>query len=796
MRVANNAEFTMRNVRGRGTVNSKVATVPTRKIADSASNDFVVDIRIYIIVITLAMAGSFMLGVGFGPPVVLSSPSSLLNAGMLLAVRDQSWAAAVPESDLEAFTLSGATNISNEIDRPSGQHLMVDMEGVDSAFLDSEELLSRAMVETVAESGLTMLSYHCHTLKPAGVSCVGVLLESHISFHTWPEDGVITLDLFSCGANPLLPVVSTIQRLFGIGNPETIRSHWSHELRGFRPDDEKRKNYLDDSSDLTLWVLSPIDIYSKKQIHSSLTKYQRVDIWDVVKVNQGLSEEDVFQRNMSSDDTRLELPEFLSPNRILFLDGIVQSVGSNERVYHEALVHPAMFAHPYPKQVVILGGGEGATLREVLKHRTVEQVVMIEIDEELVPIMREHLPALNNCSDLIGRTSNCFDDPLVNLTFEDGRKWFLERYGTSPIVEPPAEPVDVIILDALDPEDDTEMSGNLYNDRDFISSLIKSLSPEGVLVIQIGTAATIYDPRPDFGIYKNRETLFHLLEANEDVQALLIYEEEHCGFFEPHSFLIACKSVDCRSRWYARSDQIDYQIYDRIVSTRSRQPALVFYDGTTQHAYQWPKKGWEAIYCRREPTPFECAYRHLNFSAKIFEFELDAKDEDRFFTVEVKTDENGKEESFVHAAVDMPKGSYIMPGHLASSLEVSSRNMDGLKSNVNVGGGRVAVIEDLLDVFKDYAHESSALGSANNYVEVGASVLIRRVEDSSEANVETWLPRHPSGERPKFSPVYERHRVSFDLFMVASKNIRKGEEIKMHKKMWHQQPWGPLGEER
>ena len=79
----------------------------------------------------------------------------------------------------------------------------MDIKGIEAAFLDSEERLADAMVRTVHGAGLTMLSYHCHKLDPAGISCVGVLLESHISFHTWPEEGVITLDLFTCGPNPL-----------------------------------------------------------------------------------------------------------------------------------------------------------------------------------------------------------------------------------------------------------------------------------------------------------------------------------------------------------------------------------------------------------------------------------------------------------------------------------------------------------------------------------------------------------------------------------------------------------------
>jgi S-adenosylmethionine/arginine decarboxylase-like enzyme len=102
---------------------------------------------------------------------------------------------------------------------------------------------------------------------------VGVLLESHISLHTWPEDGVITLDLFTCGSKPLLPAVPLMENLFGVpAEGVKVRSRWSHELRGFRSEEAKKKNYLDGSSDLSLWVLSPLEMYSKEQIYSNVTR--------------------------------------------------------------------------------------------------------------------------------------------------------------------------------------------------------------------------------------------------------------------------------------------------------------------------------------------------------------------------------------------------------------------------------------------------------------------------------------------------------------------------------------------
>jgi S-adenosylmethionine decarboxylase proenzyme len=146
---------------------------------------------------------------------------------------------------------------------PAGQHLLVDMKGLEAAFLNSEERLAYAMVEVVNQASLTLLSYHCHTLLPSGVSCVGVLLESHVSFHTWPSAGVITLDLFTCGSNPLVPVVPMIERLFGVPASlnEPPKVVWSHKLRGFR----KHRSPLQ-MWDLGVSVLSTMDMDLKKEV--------------------------------------------------------------------------------------------------------------------------------------------------------------------------------------------------------------------------------------------------------------------------------------------------------------------------------------------------------------------------------------------------------------------------------------------------------------------------------------------------------------------------------------------------
>jgi S-adenosylmethionine decarboxylase proenzyme len=226
-----------------------------------------IDIRLFLLLVTLSMAASFYAGVAYGPPGDFKLPSPSASSISTEAATKGSVRNAL--ANLDPLAVHGA----EEEHLPAGQHLLVDLQGVDADFLNSEERLSKAMVDVVKESGLTLLSYHCHALTPTGVSCVGVLLESHISLHTWPEDGVITLDLFTCGSKPLLPAVPLMENLFGVpAKGGKVRSRWSHELRGFRSEEAKKKNYLDGSSDLSLWVLSPLEMYSKEQIYSNMTK--------------------------------------------------------------------------------------------------------------------------------------------------------------------------------------------------------------------------------------------------------------------------------------------------------------------------------------------------------------------------------------------------------------------------------------------------------------------------------------------------------------------------------------------
>jgi spermidine synthase len=142
--------------------------------------------------------------------------------------------------------------------------------------------------------------------------------------------------------------------------------------------------------------------------------------------------------------------------RVLLLDGIIQTTEFDEPGYHEMLVHVPLLTHPAPSRVLIIGGGDGGTLREVLKHPTVQRVDMCEIDGGVVEAAKRFFPGL----------ATGFSDPRLNLTIGDGVAFVRET----------AQPYDAILIDSSDPDGPAE---GLFGQA-FYQSVKKALAPGGV----------------------------------------------------------------------------------------------------------------------------------------------------------------------------------------------------------------------------------------------------------------------------------------------------------------------------
>ncbi|MCF8043988.1 MAG: polyamine aminopropyltransferase [Desulfarculaceae bacterium] len=142
--------------------------------------------------------------------------------------------------------------------------------------------------------------------------------------------------------------------------------------------------------------------------------------------------------------------------RVLLLDGIIQTTEMDEPAYHEMLAHVPLLTHPAPSRVLIIGGGDGGTLREVLRHPTVRQVDMCEIDAQVVEASKRFFPGL-----AVG-----FNDPRLNLIIGDGVAYLNETQ----------ERYDAILIDSSDPEGPAE---GLFGQA-FYQSVKDALAPGGV----------------------------------------------------------------------------------------------------------------------------------------------------------------------------------------------------------------------------------------------------------------------------------------------------------------------------
>jgi spermidine synthase len=228
----------------------------------------------------------------------------------------------------------------------------------------------------------------------------------------------------------------------------------------------------------------------------------------------------------------------------LVLDGKIQSSEADEFIYHEALVHPAMLTHPRPERVFIAGGGEGATLREVLAHKTVKKAVMVDIDEEVVSLCRRFLPSWHQ---------NAFDDPRAELHFVDARKYLDES----------SDKFDVIIIDLVDPLE--QGPARLLYTQEFYEIVKQKLGPDGIMSVQAESAE-----------WKNLDNFTAIAHTLRKVFPIARPYQVHVpSFLGLWGFVAASQSLDPSE---LTPEEIDSRISKRI------SKKLKSYDGLTHQA--------------------------------------------------------------------------------------------------------------------------------------------------------------------------------------------------------------------
>ncbi len=306
-----------------------------------------------------------------------------------------------------------------------GLHLIGDLAG---CRCDPQRLLDSAgfkdkCIEMVNTSGLTVMDTIFKQFDNSGFTGAVVLAESHLAIHTWPETNGLTLDVYVCN--------------YSADNSAKAQQLFDAVVDYFQPD-EIARHAIDRGAHMLIEPLNEsIGFYIKASRHIGEwhTQYQKIAVFDT--------------------------PQY---GKIFRLDDYNMTSEREEFVYHETLIHPALTAHSAPGKVLIIGGGDGGSSEEVLKHPSVEQVTLVEIDEDVIKVAKEHFESVHN---------GVFDNPRLRIIVGDGMQF----------VRNTEDKFDLIALDLTDP---IGPAAALYSE-DFFRQCRKALNPGGALTLHIGS---------------------------------------------------------------------------------------------------------------------------------------------------------------------------------------------------------------------------------------------------------------------------------------------------------------------
>lgn len=407
---------------------------------------------------------------------------------------------------------------------PLGVHYLLELRGCDPNVTNDLPEVRRILLEAARRAKATILNSYFHQFSPQGVSGVVVVGESHLSVHTWPEYGYASADVYTCGHTDPMSAVRYIADEFRAQSVYLIPiSRGEHPQQLALPPVSETTPHWESITPPAGW---------------SFLEFTTPDSTVVLRVNRVLT-------SLRSDFQHIEVLDTAAFGRVLVLDGQVQSAEADEFIYHEALVHPAMTTHPEPRDVLILGGGEGATLREVLRHPSVRRAVMVEIDPQVIEVCRRDLPEWS---------AGAFDDPRTQVVIDDAVHY----------LDTTDDQFDVILSDLTEPYRGA-LSEQLAT-QEMFQAIRRHLRPGGILVNQSGSA-NLVGIDLFASIHRTLRSVFPVVAP---------YTIQIPSFAEPWGLILASERDDPRA--------LTAEEVDRRLEMRGIRGQLRFYDGAVHRA--------------------------------------------------------------------------------------------------------------------------------------------------------------------------------------------------------------------
>lgn len=326
-----------------------------------------------------------------------------------------------------------------------GRHILVEFYDCSPEILNDVVHIEKSMEEAAETAGATLINSTFHHFSPYGVSGVVVIQESHLAIHTWPEYGFASVDLFTCG-DSVDPWVSYnyLKQAFKAGHGSAM------EMRRGEMSLLNKKDF-------------DINLLRDQKSAEDGSPMKTKDIWfternDTIALSL---KHDGKLYEAQSEFQKVEVYKTQAYGNMLTLDGMVMCTEKDEYVYHEMITHVPMLSHPGIKRALVIGGGDGGTVRELLKHQQIEEVVMVEIDDKVVEASKLHLPSI----------SSAFDHPKLKLIIDDGIA-YVEKAAN--------ESFDLVIVDSTDPIGPGE---GLFTAA-FYNQVHRVLTQDGVMITQ------------------------------------------------------------------------------------------------------------------------------------------------------------------------------------------------------------------------------------------------------------------------------------------------------------------------
>lgn len=357
-----------------------------------------------------------------------------------------------------------------------GRHILVEFIGCKPEMMNDVSHIESSMVNAAKKAGATVINSTFHHFSPYGVSGVVVIQESHLAIHTWPEYGYAAVDLFTCGisVNPWISF-DELKKQFGAKNYSAIEIN-----RGA----------------INLLERLDFDIKESREQHSSKIDFQhKRNVWFTDRdENQALSLRyagDVLY-DKETPYQRVKIIDTYAYGKALTIDNMFMCTEKDEYHYHEMIIHPAILSHGKAKEILVIGGGDGGAVREIFKHKEVEHVDMVEIDEAVIEASKLYLPTL----------SASFDHPKLNLKIGDGIEF---------VKNAPSNKYDIVIIDGSDPVGPAE---GLFS-SEFYENCKRILTNNGLLVVQAES------PKFNTGTFVELNSCLKNIFGNSKVYTLL-----------------------------------------------------------------------------------------------------------------------------------------------------------------------------------------------------------------------------------------------------------------------------------